>query len=216
MPSPCCQEVNAFFTRRTAVRDLRYYRRWGPRRSTRLLIDALVSEGVEAYTLLDIGGGIGALQHGLFEADLARAVSVDASVEYMRAAQEESLRLGTRARTSMYHGDFVALQDRIEQADIVTLDRVLCCYRDLTGLMSASASKVKKLYGLVFPRSTALARAAVAAFNALCWLRGLNFRNYDHDTGRIHDLAVAAGLSRIFSAKTLLWEVSVYRRGPEP
>jgi hypothetical protein len=49
--------------------------------------------------LLDIGGGIGAIQHELLAAGAAHATSVEAPVAYLEAVREESSRrgLGDRA-----------------------------------------------------------------------------------------------------------------------
>ena len=212
MHTTCCPGADEFFNHRLASRELRKYRRRGPRRSSRKLIDALVAEGVEACTLLDIGGGVGAIQHALFEAGAASAVSVDASVEYMRAAQREALRMGNRTHTSMYHGDFVDLAGKIARADIVTLDRVLCCYEDAARLVAASAAKSKLLYGLVYPRGSPLSRLGISLFNGLCWLSRKKFRTYYHRPSRIRSLLASLGFSEAHSAKTLIWRIQVYKR----
>ena len=66
----CCQYrgMESQFDRGEAERKLRAYRRRGPVLSTRILLDALVAEGVAGLTLLDIGGGVGAIQHELLKA----------------------------------------------------------------------------------------------------------------------------------------------------
>ena len=48
--------------------DLKRYRRNGPDSTTKALIEAIVAEGVEGATLLDIGGGIGAIAFELLDA----------------------------------------------------------------------------------------------------------------------------------------------------
>ena len=73
------------------------YRRRGPRKGTGMLIEALGAEGIKGMTLLDIGGGIGAIQHELLSAGVSSATNVEASLAYMGAAKEEAQRRG--------HGD---------------------------------------------------------------------------------------------------------------
>src|SRR3972149_5948454 len=68
-----CQGIERMFDRRAAERELRQYRAAGPGGTTRLLIDALKAEGVAGLTLLDIGGGGGAIQHELLRAGGAPA-----------------------------------------------------------------------------------------------------------------------------------------------
>src|SRR5918995_1651288 len=126
MTSCCCQGVDEMFGEKTAEHDLRRYRKRGPSKSTRVLVEALKREGIEHATVLDIGGGIGAIQHELLEAGAERATSVEASVAYVRAAREEAERRGHTDRITHREGDFVALAHLVEPADVVTLDRVIC------------------------------------------------------------------------------------------
>jgi hypothetical protein len=97
--------MGSFYDEKRAVSELRKYRERGPIPSTRALIDALKTEGVEGATLLDIGGGIGAIQHELLAAGAAHATSVDASASYLDAARAESERRGLDGRVTYLHGD---------------------------------------------------------------------------------------------------------------
>ena len=67
MPCSSCLGIEKQFDQAWAADDLRRYRKRGPMRTTQLLVDALKAEGVEGQTLLDIGGGIGALQNELLK-----------------------------------------------------------------------------------------------------------------------------------------------------
>src|SRR5512138_2760858 len=98
MPACQCQGIEDLFNDRTVRNELRTYRRKGPEKSTRMLIEALQREGVQGATLLDIGGGLGALQHGLLASGASSAVDVDASQSYILAAREEAARRGLQDR----------------------------------------------------------------------------------------------------------------------
>ena len=87
-----CQGIESVFDRKTAAQKLTQYRRQGPDQTTRMLIDALKSEGVEDLTLLDIGGGVGAIQYELIKAGVRSATSVDASSAYLAVARDEAQR----------------------------------------------------------------------------------------------------------------------------
>jgi magnesium-protoporphyrin O-methyltransferase len=137
--------MGSFYNQRLAASDLRKYREQGPIPSTRALIEALKAEGVEGATLLDIGGGIGAIQHELLDAGLACATSVDASAPYLDAARDESDRRGYGARVTYRHGDFVELAESVPAADIVTLDRVINVYPDWERLIGLSAERAQDL-----------------------------------------------------------------------
>ena len=50
-----CQGIESLFSEKAARRELRSYRRKGPTKSTRALLAALESAGVQGRSLLDIG-----------------------------------------------------------------------------------------------------------------------------------------------------------------
>jgi len=96
------------------------YRKEGVAGTTRQLIDAVAEGGVEGMTLLDIGGGLGGIQHALLDEGIAEATHVDASSAYMRAAQEEAEIRNQADNINFQKGDFVDIAEGIPQADIVT------------------------------------------------------------------------------------------------
>jgi magnesium-protoporphyrin O-methyltransferase len=166
----CCQchGIQTLFSERVARHDLKRYRRKGPLQTTRILLDALRAEGVADASLLDIGGGVGAITHELLSAGAAKATVVDASPAYLQAAQAEAERQGHRDRITYRFGDFVALAPEMAPVDVVTLDRVICCSDDMQALVSASAEKAGRLYGVVYPRDTWWDRMGVSLVNLGC------------------------------------------------
>jgi predicted TPR repeat methyltransferase len=205
-----CQDV---FDDRTARRDLRRYRRRGPSKSTRMLLEALAREGVAGATVLDIGGGVGAIQHELMAAGAARAVGVDASPAYAKVAGEEAARRGHADRVEERVGDFVALAETVEPADIVTLDRVICCYGDMEALVGRSAERSRRLYGLVYPRESWWVRLGLRLANLAMRMRGSAFRAYAHRTSAVDAAARASGLERRLVRRAgPVWQVVVYGR----
>jgi len=145
--------MGSFYDPKRAASELRRYREKGPIPSTRALIEALVAEGVEGATLLDIGGGIGAIQHELLDAGVTHATSVDASAPYLSAARSECKRRGHDGRVTYLHGDFVELAESVPPADIVTLDRVV---KRLSGL--GAACRACRRAGSAIVRSRVSAR----------------------------------------------------------
>jgi magnesium-protoporphyrin O-methyltransferase len=200
------------FDRREAARKLRAYRKSGPARSTRILLDALVAAGVTGRTLLDIGGGIGVIQHELLRAGATRATDVDASNAYVEAAKSEAARQGHGDRVTFHHGDFVALAETIAPADIVTLDRVICCYHDMPALVDRSAAKATQLYGLVYPRDNWWVRAGIHAENTLLWAQRTPFRVFAHHSAEVDAVVRRNGLEPQFTRAAGSWQVVVYAR----
>ena len=70
MTCPHCRGADKIFDQGTAERDLKDYRVHGPGTTTRLLIAALKAAGIADRTLLDIGGGVGVIQHELLFVNL--------------------------------------------------------------------------------------------------------------------------------------------------
>lgn len=213
MTGCCCQGVDEIFGERTARHDLKRYRKRGPSKPTRMLLEALRREGVEHATVLDVGGGIGAIQQELLDAGAERATSVEASAAYLRAAREEAERRGHADRINYHAGDFVALADRIEPADVVTLDRVICCYPDMEALVGRSADRARRLYGLVYPQDRWWVGLGIRVTNLI--MRGLRraFRAYLHPTSGVDAVARQHGLAPKLTCRVgPVWQVAVYVR----
>jgi 2-polyprenyl-3-methyl-5-hydroxy-6-metoxy-1,4-benzoquinol methylase len=207
-----CQGIEELFNRKQATRKLREYRRDGPARSTQLLLDALMREPVAGQTLLDIGGGVGAIQHALLKAGAAHATDVEASSAYLATAREEAARQGNAGRITYHHGNFVDLADTLPAADIVTLDRVICCYHDMPALVERSSAKAARLYGLVYPRDIWWVRAGIRAENALMWLQRSSFRVFVHSSAAVDAIVRRNGLQQRFARNAGQWQVVVYER----
>ena len=139
------------YDEKVAAADLKWYRKHGPRPWAQTLIEAIKAQGVEGVTLLDIGGGIGVIQHELLDAGAARATCVEASSAYLSAARSESDRRGLSDRVAYHHGDFVSLAASIHPADVVTLDRVLNVYQEWQLLGSLSAERARRPGGRSTP-----------------------------------------------------------------
>lgn len=206
----CCYDVE--FDARLAERESRIYRRSGPRPATVALADALAGADPSGLTVLDIGGGVGALHHLLLQRGAASAVDVDASAPYLGAARREAERLGLAERVSLVHGDFVAVAAGVAPADLVGLDRVVCCYPDAGMLVSAAAARTRKRLAIVVPPDGLLARLAVGAVNI--WQRVLrsSFRMQAHPHAAIINAADEAGLEWVVTRPVGLWRLLLFER----
>jgi len=205
-----CQGIEELFDEKSVSRELSLYRTKGPDKTTRMLIDALKAKSIQGFSLLDIGGGVGAIQHELLEAGAQNATDVDASQAYLNAAKEEAKRRGFAERVSFQHGNFVDIAAQIPPADIVTLDRVICCYPDMEALVSLSAARARKLYGLVYPRDVWWVKIGLTVLNFLFRLRKNPFRTFIHPTQAVEAIVNNNGFKQCFYHQTLVWQVVVY------
>lgn len=207
-----CQGIEKVFDANMAATDLQAYQKNGPTKTTDYLLAALRQIGVEGLTLLDIGGGVGVIEHELLPAGLATAVHVDASTAYLATAQQEAQRRGYADRITYRHGNFVNLANEMKAADIVTLDRVICCYDDMPGLVHAAAAKADKYIGLVFPRDTWWLKAASHLPNFGLWLFRNPFRLFIHATDAVDGILRQHGFQRQLYKRTFLWQTLLYHR----
>jgi hypothetical protein len=109
-------------------------------------------------------------------------------------------------------GDFVALADGIPPADVVTLDRVICCYPEMERLVAASAAKAQRLYGAVFPRERWMVKTMSTVGNLVWRLRRNPFQSYIHPTSAIDAAVRRQGFTPRTVVDTLIWRVAVYAR----
>jgi magnesium-protoporphyrin O-methyltransferase len=210
----CCQAegIEEFMDKKLAARDLIKYRKNGPVKTTNMLIEAIKNEGVAGLTLLDIGGGVGALQHELLKNGVTRVTSVDASSAYLEMAGEEAKRQGHFDHLKQFHGDFVKVANEIDKADIVTLDRVICCYNDMENLVKLSASRAIRTYGVVYPANHLLNRILTIIQNFYLRMKGSQFRIFNHPMQAIEKVIRNEGLVKCFAHKTFFWLIQIYRR----
>lgn len=207
-----CQGIETQFDDKAATRDLRSYQKKGPAKTTKMLVEALKAKGVKELTLLDIGGGIGAIQHALLDEGIGHVTGVDASTAYMQTAVGEHRRLERGDQVQYHHGDFVDLALGIDEADIVTLDRVICCYPDMEMLVSLSSDRARRYYAVVYPRVTWWTRVGFKVINIMNGLRKSAFRAFLHPPTAVDALVRSKQFEQVYYKTSFLWQVIVYAR----
>jgi len=208
----CCG-ANQQFNLKSAEKDLKRYLKKGPRKPTKLLIKVLKAENLKDISLLDIGGGVGIIPLELLPKGLSKITNVDASEGYITVAKSEVEKRHLQEKINYTFGDFVEVQQQIEMHDIVTLDKVICCYPNVDELLKTSLSKASLYYGLVYPQANFLSRLAVWFLNLSLKLRGNPFRTFIHSPKFVHDTIINAGFEKITSSKTIMsWHIHLYKK----
>lgn len=208
-----CDRVAARFDEAYAAEKLARYRTTGPDPSTRALLDAITAEGVSGRTLLDIGGGVGAVQHELLRRGVATAQEVEASTAYVAACRAEAERQGHGDRITHLHGDFGSVALDVEPADIVTLDRSVCCWDDPLTLIDHSAGKARWLYGLVYPRDVWWVRHGWRNLsNVRQVLKRNSLRLSTPRTADVEATLARHGFRRWHHAEVGVWQIVLFRR----
>jgi magnesium-protoporphyrin O-methyltransferase len=85
--SDCCSPkgYSSIFSEKRAHAEARRYRRRGLDRTSRRIAE-LLQQGIAGRTLLEVGGGIGAIQIELLRAGITRAVNIELTPTYEGAA----------------------------------------------------------------------------------------------------------------------------------
>ena len=212
----CCRpahnvDAERFFSR-TAKRYRRRIEKKGLEPSSRLLAEAVVAGGITGASVLEIGCGVGGLHQWLLQQGAARAVGVDLSADMLTQARELAQTRGLTSRTEYLQGDFIDLAGRIEEADAVVLDKVICCTPEATALVSSSASHARRVYAFTVPRERWLVRAGVVILSGVMRLLRSSFRPYLHDLAAIEAQLQALGFRRYDQRYTFLWLMRAYWR----
>ena len=210
----CCHlpGLEEVFDRKLASQELEKYRKKGPDKTTRLLVEAIQATGIKDLRLLDIGGGIGVIQNELLKAGLGHATEVEGSSAYLAAAKEEAERQSHSGKISLLQGDFVNLAKEISATDIVTLDKVICCYPHMESMVRLSAERAGKIYAVIYPLDRWWVKLGFRIQNLLFRLKKNPFRFYVHPTQAIQALIRKSGLQLKFYRKLFMWHIEVYQR----
>jgi len=188
------------FCEKRAQKDLAQYRMKRPGSTARLLLAGISKAGQPRGRLLDIGSGVGALTFELLERGLTEAVGVDLSSAYVAAAAAEAARRGRTGSARFVHGDFVGNASHFLPADVVTLDRVVCCYPEYERLLDESARLAARCFALSYPRDVWCVRTWVGLQNVARELCRNPFRTFVHSASAVEHVICRAGFELAWRA----------------
>ena len=208
----CCSagDYRRFFNRKQARRDARRYRRDGLDGVSARVRDA--AGDVRGQTVLEVGGGVGAIVLELVGAGAARATTVELSAAYDEEALGLAREAGADDRLERRVGDFVAEAETVEPADVVILNRVVCCYPDYDALLGAAADRARRRLVFSFPREAWWTRAGMRVVNGWLALRRCGFRSFVHPRAALVAAAERRGLRLAALEPGRLWQVAVLDR----
>ena len=161
---------------------------------------------------MDVGAGIGALGFELLAAGAERVTAVEAAPAYVAAAREEAGRRNVADRLHVVHGDFVSVAGGVMQADVVTMDRVVCCYPAYQPLLEAALRRSRRLLAFSYPRDRWYVRTAVRMQNLGRALFRNPFRGFVHSARDMEALLEQHGFVRLGRRETLKWSADLYVR----
>ncbi|HEX2044792.1 MAG TPA: class I SAM-dependent methyltransferase [Gaiellaceae bacterium] len=211
----CCAPPRGYdklFGERAARRDARRYRRKGLDKTGKLMVDFLRRRELAGTTVLEIGGGVGAIEVEVLKEGAARAVNVELSPYYEAAALELWRGAGVADRAEFLVADVAADGEEIRPAGSVVMHRVVCCYPDYERLVGAAAERAGRYLVMSFPRERPVTRLGLAAVNLVARLLRWEYRSYVHPVAGILAAAERRGLARAFEHRGFIWQVAALER----
>ena len=209
----CCNPngLDEMFGGSYVAAERRAFERRGLKERQKRMLRAVGDAG--GRTVLDIGGGFGALSLTLLAEGAARASLVEVSRDYLEAARLLAETRGVGENMALLRGDFVTTETA--PADIVLLDRVVCCYPDVTALLTKAAHHSEGLLVLTYPKPRPLLKLFRTFLNTGMKFFGRAYRFYLHDEAHILEAAMSSGHKRVLhrSLGTFgVWQLLVLER----
>lgn len=211
----CCRpgDLDDVFDAKNARKQARSYAQKGLGGTARQIVAVIRERVAPGYTLLEVGGGIGAIPLELLGAGgAASASNVELATTYESVAAELLRERGLEGRATRRIGDFVSEAASVPSADVVVLERVVCCYPDADRLVGAAAAHARHLLVLTFPVDRWWIRLGLASANLLLRLRGSTFRAFAHRTRRVVAAAEREGLRPSAHRRGVIWQVVALER----
>ena len=210
----CCARhgQEKLFGERFARRTARRYRRKGPDAMARALARRASTRGLEGATVLEIGGGIGQVLLELLKGGAEAGEVVELVPSYAEHADALAAEAGFPERAAFRTADLVADPSARRPADIVVLNKVVCCTPDGVELAGIAASLARRTLVLSFPRDVWWARGFFAAGNTFFRLRGQSFRAFVHSPEALGQAAEAHGLTLASERDGPLFRIAAFER----
>lgn len=211
----CCPEPSGYdemFSSSFSLACSRRYDRRGLARLARRIVTYLEGRGVRDATVLEVGGGIGDLHVELLRLGARSATNLELSAGYDAQARALIERHGLVGRVERLGVDIAREPERVAPADVVVLNRVVCCYPDHVALLTAAGEHARSLLVLSHPTYTGYNRLLSRLENAWLALRRREFRSFAHDPADMVRVVEATGMRRVHTHRGPMWSVIGFER----
>ena len=194
-----------------AKKQYKHYLKNGPSKVTAKLIEQLANSKIGA-SLLDVGGGIGAIQWWFLRNGGIQTYGVDASTGYTHFAIEYAAQNDFKESSHFILGDFTTLAPELPPVNHVTLDKVICCYPDFEAIINQACSKASGTVSLSYPMDGFVADI-VRWFGVLSMKLIRNpFKPYVHRVASVRALFVENGFKLREQETSFPWHIQTYEK----
>jgi ubiquinone/menaquinone biosynthesis C-methylase UbiE len=211
MSGCCLSGTDACFSK-SAAHYARRYRRRGLDRAQKELRAGLLAEGVLGKSLLEVGCGVGGLLFELMKEGGLSGVGIDVSEGMIGKADAIARERGLVGRVRFQVGDFAAMAGEAPKADIVVMDKVLCCYPDPGALLARVAATGAGTLAVSYPRDGILSRFSCMSMHRIGKLLRWSFYPFYHDPQGLDAMMAGAGFRESSRSATPFWQTVILRR----
>ena len=195
-----------------ASRAAERYRQKGVDKTAQRMLTFLEERGIEGATVLEIGGGVGEVQIELLKRGAARTRNLELSPGYDDEAARLMREAGVEGRAERLLHDIALDPGGVEDADVVVLHRVVCCYPDYERLLSAAADHARRVLVFSYPPRNLLSRLLLGAQNLMFRLRRKEFRTFAHPPARMLGVVEKRGLRLAYTHRPVVWQIAGFER----
>ena len=206
----CNCGLNELFTNDVSLRDARKYQRRGLDRRARRMLRALEEKfPLKGRSTLEIGIGTGGFTVEMLRRGTAHAVGVDAVPNQLAQAHAVARHFGVADKLELLQGDFTNVSDQVDRADVVVLDRVVCCYPNWRGLLERAAEHARTVVVMSYPRRAWYTRVWIWSANLAMKLLRREFRLHLHPPQEMQQLLRKLGFTPQLIGHRVAWEMLI-------
>lgn len=190
----------------------RYHKR-GLSKSSRLLLSFILEDGILGRTVADLGCGAGGFSMELLKKGASSSVGFDLSPKMIESATSLARATGFDSRAKFELGNAATVE--LPAADIVLMDKVLCCYSEWQPLLNNAIGASKSIIGFIVPRDEGVAkwpfRLGVKVVNFF-QRRGKKILFYLHPLDCVDETLRSSGFTLRRKRGSRFWLVFLYTR----
>lgn len=216
---PCCHngesvnDLDNFFDERYQLRAADRYLKYGLDSKSSALVAPVLPHLDGSQTILEVGCGAGMVHQDLLRQNkVGRAIGVDVSSAGIKVANRNASTFGLSDRIEYHAVDFAQNAELFASAELVVMDRVICCYPHLDLLLGQAAERASNYLAISFPVENFVSKFAIQAFTLALKLIGQTYHPYLHGHQKIQHTVEKAGLRLIHQDRRSIWTMMVFER----
>lgn len=209
--SCCTSGLSDVFDEDFARREADRYRKRGLPPRARRLLDILESVlPLRGVNTLEAGIGSGALTVEMLRRGATHATAIDAVPAQIAAAKSLAAEYQLQPRVDFVVDDFA--HTRQPAADVVVLDRVVCCYPDWRTMLESAVAHSTRVIAMSYPRDSIVMRAVHHVMDIWFIMIRSDFRFHVHSVAQMHAALEHAGFRMQRKSRYFWWELLVAER----